>query len=211
MQIAKPSTHIHVICPQVIHSLIGLVESIDVNSPMLVVPFAKFQSFGKLPRSSDRIAVRLSEAPSDAAVVFISHRWLRPSTDIKAAHPDDFAGSKHALICDGVHKLAAKKGWSAEQVYVWLDFAGIEQDNPGLLQAGVASLRGYITMCDAVLIPSPKVPAEDERTIDKIGGEYGERAWTRLESMSFYTVSMVLFFKSFFMAGLLSSFSCMFE
>ena len=73
---------------------------------------------------------------------------------------------------------------------MWLDFCGVEQDDGDLLRAGVASLRGYISVCDAVLIPSPKVPDEDgEQTIDKIAGGYGDRAWTRLESMLFYTVS----------------------
>jgi hypothetical protein len=107
------------------------------------------------------------------------------------AHPDDAAGSKHKLICAGIRKLAERKGWDITNVGLWLDFCSIEQDNNDLLLAGVKSLRGYISICDAVLIPSPEVPAASVRTVDQITGAYGERGWTRLESMSFYTVSIV--------------------
>jgi hypothetical protein len=96
------------------------------------------------------------------------------------------------LVCAGIQKLAQEKKWSTHQVYLWLDFCGVEQDDDVLLKAGVASLRGYISLCDAVLIPSPKVPDEMcEKTVDKIAGGYGDRAWTRLESMSFYTVRKI--------------------
>jgi hypothetical protein len=171
---------------------------------MHVVDFKKFESFGKLPRSSDRITRDLCEVPGDTTLVFISHRWLRPwhtKEECEAnghvwagmAHPDDNAGSKHSLVCASIRKLAPQNGWDVNKLCVWLDYCGVEQDIPHLLQAGVASLRGYISLCDAVLIPSPEVPAkQNARTVDKIPGEYGERAWTRLESMSFYTVRICL-------------------
>jgi hypothetical protein len=105
------------------------------------------------------------------------------------AHPDDAAGSKYALICAGIPKLAEKNSWNLDHVYLWLDFSGIEQDNIELLLAGVQSLRGYVSLCDALLIPSPEVPLDSKRSTDTVGGQYGQRAWTLLESMSFYTVS----------------------
>jgi len=200
-------------CLQVIRQLKSLVDSIHAEATMLVVDFDKFASFGKLPRSSDRITRDVRGAPGDVKVVFISHRWLRPwhtREECEAnghiwagtAHPDDDAGSKHSLICAGVRKLALKKGWDLGKVCLWLDYCGVEQDIPRLLLAGVASLRGYISVCDAVLIPSPEVPAEETaRTVDKIAGEYGERAWTRLESMSFYTVSIMIDMRGTFKEG----------
>lgn len=174
---------------QVIQALENLFNGIKTESPMRVVEFATFEKFGKLPRSSDKKTMELVVVPGDAKLVFISHRWLRPNADPKIAHPDDDDGTKHKLICAGIQKLAEKKKWNTHQVYLWLDFCGVEQDNDVLLKAGVASLRGYISLCDAVLIPSPQVPDEvSENTVDKIAGGYGDRAWTRLESMSFYTV-----------------------
>lgn len=50
--------------------------------------------------------------------------------------------------------------------------AGVEQDNEALLKAGVASLRGYITLCDAVLIPAPATPEGESRTVDMVPGGY---------------------------------------
>jgi hypothetical protein len=204
------------VCWQDIHALMKLHGSVKAEAPMHTVQFVDFEHFGKFPRSSDRRTsacngpdkldfFELKDVFWDEKLIFISHRWLRPwhtQEECEAqghewagmAHPDDAAGSKHKLICEGVRKLAEKKGWDINKVSLWLDFCGVEQDNAGLLMAGVQSLRGYISVCDALLIPSPKIPdAASDRTVDKIPGEYGGRAWTRLESMSFYTVSATFF------------------
>ncbi len=143
----------------------------------------------------------VSELPIVAKLVFISHRWLRPWHTreecerhghewAEMPHPDDAAGSKHRLICASIPKLACEMGWEVSDVYLWLDFCGIEQDDPGLLLAGVESLLAYISVCDCLLIPSPEVPTRDlPMTVERIPGEYGDRSWTRLESLSFYSVS----------------------
>ena len=47
---------------------------------------------------------------------------------------------------------------------------GVEQDDGELLGAGVASLRGYITLCDAILIPAPGVPEGAAHTVDIVPG-----------------------------------------
>ncbi len=112
---------------------------------------------------------------------------------------------KHEIICAGIQKLAGNKGWDISQVSLWLDFCCIEQDCLQLLLAGVESLRGYISLCDAVLIPSKELPAPGVRTIDKIRGGYGERAWTQLECMSFYAVSFVLLLSNCFYERQMSS------
>jgi hypothetical protein len=194
---------------QVVKELKGLYASVLPEAPMRVIAFLDFERFGMIPRSSDtrktqkgaskesdQVSGKLlhlhdvNEVPGDMKLIFISHRWLRPDVDPAKAHPDDAQGSKHKLICAGVRKLAVKKGWDINCMGLWVDFCGVEQDDDVLLKAGVASLRGYISVCDAVLIPSPKVPEAGDNTVDKIAGEYGGRAWTRLESMSFYTVSV---------------------
>lgn len=184
---------------------------------MRVLRFSDFERFGKIPRSSDskKATSELAQDCShstvdliditmlsrDEKVIFISHRWLRPWKKQEEcernrhewagmAHPDDADGSKHKLICQGIRQLAQQKEWHINQLTLWLDFCSVEQDDDDLLKAGVDSLRGYISVCDAVLIPSPEVPKEGcQKTVDQIAGGYGDRAWTRLESMSFYTVS----------------------
>ncbi len=186
----------------------GLYASVLPEAPMRVIAFSDFECFRMIPRSSDTRKTQkggskesdhegkllhlhdVNEVSRDMKLIFISHRWLRPDVDPAKAHPDDAQGSKHKLICAGVRKLGVKKGWNINQVGLWLDFCGVEQDDDVLLKAGVASLRGYISICDAVLIPSPDVPEAGDNTVDKIAGEYGARAWTRLESMSFYVVNL---------------------
>ena len=114
--------------------------------------------------------------------MFISHRWLRPwhtkeecekNGHVWAgmAHPDDEQASKHKLICDGVMRLAEEKGWDLEKVVLWVDFAGVEQDDKELLVAGVDSLRGYITLSDAILIPAvARIPEGAANTVDMVPG-----------------------------------------
>ncbi len=185
---------------QVILALKNLANSILAESSMKIITFTDFEKLGKLPRSCDRKAQDISVASVHTKLVFISHRWLRPwktreecerNKHVWAgmAHPDDNNGAKYRLICAGVRRLAEEKGWDIHHVGLWLDFCCVEQDDAALLQAGIASLRGYISVCDAVLIPTSEVPVDAAWTVDKIPGEYGERAWTRLESMSFYAVS----------------------
>jgi hypothetical protein len=182
--------------------LTNLFDDISEDAPMHVVSFQTFKLHGELPRSSDHLTQPVSLLPGEAKIIFISHRWLRPwHTQHECeeqghpwagmAHPDDQAGSKHALICAAIQKLAEQKAWNLDtQVFLWLDFCCVEQDDSHLLLEGVKSLRGYISICDAVLVPSTEVPAlGGEKTVEKIAGEYGDRAWTRLESLSFYTVS----------------------
>jgi hypothetical protein len=90
------------------------------------------------------------------------------------AHPDDAQASKHRLICDGVARLAeSKEGWDLDKVYLWVDFGGVEQDKKEILEAGVASLRGYIALSDAVLIPAADQPRTADGaavTVDMIPG-----------------------------------------
>ena len=181
--------------------LTNLFEEIFADAPMMVISFETFKQHGKLLRSNEKVTKDVSSVLGEAKLIFISHRWLRPwhtqkecedegHTWAGMAHPDDHLGTKHTLICAAVQRLAEEKKWNLDQVLLWLDFCGVEQDDHKKKIAGVQSLRGYVSVCDAVLIPSPEVPEQHEqKTVDKIKGEYGERAWTRLESMSFYTVS----------------------
>jgi hypothetical protein len=167
-----------------------LLSSISPHAPMRVVYFPAFESFGKLPRSSDGKTVDVSEIPGDTILVFVSHQWLRPHTHPKMAHPDDTTNSKHKLICGAVTQLAASKKWDTSKICLWLDYCGLDQDNATLLQAGMSSLFGYISVCDAMLVLSPEVPEEGACTVDKIGGGFGLRAWSMLELMCFFLVCL---------------------
>jgi len=189
----------------------SLVGSVDHRAPMRVLQFLTFARHtdedGRqcIPRSTDQITLLLSEVPDDAKLVFVSHHWLRPWRTQEEcegaghewaghAHPDDDAGTKHKLICDALVKLAKRKGWDSgmKDVYLWIDFAGIEQDNRELLLAGVASLCGYMALCHAVLVPSPALPeAGAPHSIEAIPAAFANRAWTRVETLAMYAVSVL--------------------
>ena len=64
----------------------------------------------------------------------------------------------------------------------------IEQDDAERKSAGIRSLRGYAAACDTLLIPCKQRPGEI-RDIDQLPGDYGARAWTRLEALTFFAVS----------------------
>lgn len=175
-------------------------RSVDqILAPMKVVRYSDLNKHGRLPRSSDGLTIPLSEVGQGEHIVFCSHNWKRGDEEQcksnghvweGAAHPDDEKGTKHRLLCAGVAKLAELKGWSLDTVYVWLDFCGIDQDDDAKKWAGVESLRGYLSVCDAVIIPYPKPPRADApRSVDALE-VYGERGWTLLEALVVYGVSI---------------------
>ena len=173
-------------------------------APLVFVSLNTLDTLTSIPRSDDKVTVGAHELPPNARAVFVSHRWFRPWHMEKEcldnghewaghAHPDDAQGTKLALIRDGCRELAKAMGWDESQVYCWIDFCCVEQDDVPRKIAGIDSLLGYAAACDAVLIPCAEVPpSEGKTTVDVIPGGYGERGWTRLESMTFQFVSAFL-------------------
>ena len=148
---------------------------------------------GQLPRS-DAAKEDLVVAGSLPCmkIVFISHRWLRPDRVAARAHPDDASGSKYALVLHGLRKMMEQESWKEEDVYIWLDFCGIDQLDNELKLRGVKSLRAYVAKSDAVLIPAVK--GFDFYGEGKVWAhyikEYGARAWCRVEAFTAVTVAL---------------------
>ena len=183
-------------------------DSVDHElAPMVLVKYEAFKAHGRIPRSDERLSVPLHVAAAGAGtgfrVVFVSHNWVRGDEDQcknnghlweGQPHPDDEKGSKHTLVCEGVEALAREKKWDLPKVHLWVDYTCIEQDPDGdsyeRKLAGVKSLRGYVTVCDTVLVPYPKPPPEGAKTIAQLE-VYGDRAWTRLEALVCYVVGVL--------------------
>ena len=172
-------------------------------APLVLVPLSTLDTLTSIPRSNDKVTVRADTLPPGARAVFVSHRWLRPWDTEKEClvnghewagfpHPDDAKGTKLALIRDGSRKLAKAMGWEESQIYCWIDFCCVEQEDEPRKVAAIESLLGYVAACDAVLIPCSKVPSPEAKAVDSIPGGYADRGWTRLESMSFHFVSAFL-------------------
>eukprot|EP00051_Salpingoeca_urceolata_P035178 m.28616 g.28616 ORF g.28616 m.28616 type:complete len:454 (-) comp8882_c0_seq1:92-1453(-) len=131
--------------------------------PMQLVPFDHLLAHGALPRSSDNLHIPHTAVPNTAQVVFVSHRWLQNT------HPDDSDGTKFKQV------VSAVKAWHAgghsesplDQVFVWLDFACIDQDDAERRVRGMNSLPFCLLCSDAFV---------------QIGHQdLALRAWCRLE------------------------------
>ena len=99
----------------------------------------------------------------------MSHRWYRPWQTREECeanghewagqpNPDDESGSKYRNTVATIEKLVDEHGWQDEldDVYVWMDFFGIDQDDPVRKVAGVRSLMGYSALCEMMLVPYPE-------------------------------------------------------
>mmetsp|Transcript_4692 Transcript_4692/g.5408 ORF Transcript_4692/g.5408 Transcript_4692/m.5408 type:complete len:476 (+) Transcript_4692:38-1465(+) len=156
--------------------------------PMKVVPFSAFEKHGKLPRSDDGLAVSYREGMN---VIFVSHRWWNTLSEIP--NPDvpptkKSANLKHYIICKTVNR-GRKTGLfdsfdTKEEIYLWMDFACIDQDNPENKLKGVQSLTSYIARSDVMLIPMRGTFSKEVH----LTKNYGERAWCRLECFIFTVI-----------------------
>lgn len=162
------------------------------SAPLLAVSYEDFRRFRAIPRSNHGLAKPFPPRGSHshfAKLVFISHRWLRPN----AGHPDDTDCSKYSLILKGLKMLADKMSWNLwKDVYVWVDFACVNQDDSTLQMAHIKSLLAYVARSDALLIPASQgynTWALSD-SVDDVN-VYSERAWCRLESFVMWVVGLL--------------------
>lgn len=186
--------------PEQMRGVIRTLSHIEAEAPFAVVPFNVLKEHGRIPRSDSGLTTPGKEMLPGTKVAFLSHRWLRPwpSEEETLAngkqwaggpHPDDEENSKFNLIINGIEHLAREREWHLDLLAVWLDFACVEQDDQQKRQAGVNSLLGYMARCKFIIIPAleaPKYPV-----VHRMPSDYGIRAWTRLESLGFYILSLI--------------------
>mmetsp|Transcript_18682 Transcript_18682/g.24658 ORF Transcript_18682/g.24658 Transcript_18682/m.24658 type:complete len:540 (-) Transcript_18682:350-1969(-) len=169
------------------------------RAEMVVVPYSVFKSHGSIPRSNANLGIpyaSLGNKRRKCFIVFVSHRWLQGQ--MNPPHPDK-DNKKFELICEIFEKMA--KGLAKEiELYIWIDFACIDQDDPELKMKGVNSLPSYIERCDALLTPytdstlslQPSTDQVFENPFNELWvnewtnkfkslAEYCGRAWCRLE------------------------------
>eukprot|EP00993_Chasmostoma_nieuportense_P000789 NODE_1724_length_1401_cov_33.896389_g1637_i0.p1 GENE.NODE_1724_length_1401_cov_33.896389_g1637_i0~~NODE_1724_length_1401_cov_33.896389_g1637_i0.p1 ORF type:complete len:407 (-),score=84.03 NODE_1724_length_1401_cov_33.896389_g1637_i0:124-1344(-) len=164
-------------------------------APMQLLPFNEFHYLGSIPRSDVAKTVPSTSLEGQkVCIVFISHRWLRPSMNPKQAHPDDTNNSKYQLILSAIATIKTALP-SDCAVYLWIDFACIDQDDGKKKLQGIMSLPGYIERCHVTL-----TPLVDEKWQEwyyslptmiqnfwlhypsETFQEYRSRAWCRLEA-----------------------------
>lgn len=122
---------------------------VAVLAQMQVVPLAAFVEHGAIPRRSAKAGttphVPVTSLPEHARVLFFSQRWLRRD------HPDDEAHTKHAGVVAAAKSYAEREGIDTGDVYIWFDFASVEQDDFKEMIACINALGLYIAASDAFI------------------------------------------------------------
>jgi len=94
-------------------------------------------------------------------------------------------------MCEGIERGLADGSFrnlnTSEEVYLWIDFACIEQDDHAEKIKGIRSLVYYVSKCQTMIIPTRGM---DYQQIH-LSKDYGERAWCRFESFLFSVISKV--------------------
>jgi len=114
-------------------------------------------------------------------VVFVSHAWMRPNVDAALAHPDDEAGTKFEVLSNALMQVAADRD---EDLFIWLDFACIDQDDKEKKMKGVMSLPAYVSKASLLIVPLQEpLTVWETNVLD--APYYGTRAWCRVEQYIF--------------------------
>lgn len=122
---------------------------------MMVVPFGAFVANGAIPRRSAKtpdqnLHVPVTQLREEDKVVFFSQRWLTPvAKDGQLPSPDDAELNKFKQIAASAKAWSEQNGVKEENLYVWVDFCCIEQDDFEELIRGVNSLALYVCSVDA--------------------------------------------------------------
>ena len=143
----------------------GLIE-------MVVVPLSVFKSQGQIPRRSfrgDECHIPVTALGPDDKVLFFSQRWLTPSPRSEASPDDGPGGTKYKQLMAACGEYMEQQGVAEANVYIWLDYSCVDQDDDALLVKGVNSLALYVCSCDAFI------------SIDH--ADYFDRGWCLMECM----------------------------
>jgi len=158
------------------HEMRSAADGRNLTS-MMVVPLKTFIEHGSIPRRSVKTPETNTHMPAsqlteDDKVLFFSQRWLTPSSKDSwcgMASPDDAEGTKFKQI------VASAKAWSEQNnvaeanMYVWVDFCCIEQDDFEELIRGVNSLALYVCSVDGFVTIENEV--------------YFDRGWCLMECL----------------------------
>ena len=84
--------------------------------------------------------------------------------------PDDApGGTKYKQLMAACNQYMKSEGVAEKNLYIWLDFSSVDQDDDTLLVKGVNSLALYVCSCDAFI------------SIDH--ADYFDRGWCLMECM----------------------------
>lgn len=90
----------------------------------------------------------------------------------------------HKMVCKALRKLAALKNWNLSAVYVWIPPLCKDEEDKRLQVKVVESLRAYMAVCSAMLVPSPQVPPEGACALNQVRSTTSRNRFTRQKAGS---------------------------
>jgi len=137
--------------------------------PMQVIPFESvFSRLNEIPRYGTFTPSYEGTLPPNSFVIFVSHRWLRPG--LSGGHPDSSENEKHMQITSSVRFLASREKLNLADIYLWIDYSCVPQDNPLESRKAINALPVYIRLSHAFLVIHHP--------------EYLSRAWCLVEALT---------------------------
>ncbi|KIW62184.1 hypothetical protein PV04_10382 [Phialophora macrospora] len=140
------------------------------------VRYSDFLRWGRIPQYSDGFTKEFSselEAHQGRAaefIIFFSYRWTHKEGD--RIFPDDPENSQyHRMVHATREFLDLNPTVDPERLYIWLDYACIDQDDTA---SGIAALPMLLAQCDVV--------------ISLVNDDYYKRAWCVLETVMIQTL-----------------------
>ncbi|KAI6033700.1 hypothetical protein BKA83DRAFT_4179937 [Pisolithus microcarpus] len=168
----------------------ALAEDVEKAARFDVLKFVRytdFLSFGKIPRSSDRLPgsdgplvqrfrsnTQNDSQSSDTAdfVIFFSYRWINAGSKTTRDTPDDSNNRQYKRMLNAIENfLRLHPSVDSERLGIWIDHACVDQDKPA---PGVAALPMIIAQCNAL--------------ISLVDDAYHTRAWCSVEVMMVQTL-----------------------
>ncbi|KAK4232786.1 hypothetical protein C8A03DRAFT_39583, partial [Achaetomium macrosporum] len=144
------------------------------------IRYTDVKRFGRLPRSSDGLAQSFGpelrgdndgDDNNPDALVFFSYRWINQDADRNT--PDDANHTQYRRMIDAAELfLQRNPSVKAEKLCIWMDFACVDQDDPG---PGLSALPIIVIQCDAV--------------VSLVDDTYYERVWCCVEAMMIYKLT----------------------
>ena len=166
---------------QFMKELKSLWASGDQEVPMRLIPLLVLEGQKKLRRTRTRQDVRqagkgkarlgLGDIPACSHIVYIGGQIGKDEDMQKdGAMADGAWGSSdwHKMVCKALRKLAALKNWKVSAVYVWIPPLCKDEEDKRLQVKVVESLRAYMAVCSAMLVPSPEVPPEGACALNQV-------------------------------------------
>ncbi|KXT12523.1 hypothetical protein AC579_10358 [Pseudocercospora musae] len=148
-----------------------------------LVSYRDFEDQGALPRwgMEDKLAEQFDKIVKatgrDPFVIFMSYRWIGRESDPPIKGPDSADNYQYRRMLNALDQIRDyHPKVKAEDMYIWLDCACIDQDDieSGRRERGINALPIVVAQCDAMI-----------SIVDK---EYPQRAWCAVETMIVQTL-----------------------